>query len=105
RHGLWCIRGISPDARATTGLVEQRQDLAAITLGNRVHALGAVTGIVLEDRPTGFPASELVGGREILHAEADIGFGIVEALGGTAIAHHPRCGRLDLHKADFARAA
>ncbi|MCY1237814.1 hypothetical protein D9M72_505250 [compost metagenome] len=42
---------------------------------------------------------------EVFHAELDVRFGIVEALGRAGIAHHARRCRLDLHQADFAGTA
>src|SRR5690606_24668296 len=65
------IRADSLLVEEDAGSVDDALHLAAIALGNRVHALGAVTGVILEDGPAGRTAAELMGEREILHAELD----------------------------------
>ncbi|MNY03475.1 hypothetical protein D3C86_1360970 [compost metagenome] len=64
-----------------------------------------MAGIVTQDRAADLAPAQLVRRRQILHAPANIGLGIVERLGGAAIAHHPRRCRLDLHQPDLACAA
>src|SRR5690606_15384238 len=76
-------------------------DLGAIGRRNAVHPLGCMAGIVAQNGAAGVAAAKLSGLAEILHAEADVGLGIVEALGAARIAHHPCRGRLDLHQADL----
>ncbi|QTK77992.1 hypothetical protein AT6N2_C0018 [Agrobacterium tumefaciens] len=94
---------ISQTMKSSAG--QQRLHLTAITLGNRVHAGGAMAGIVPQDRAANLTATQLMRRGQILHAPADIGLGIVERLGRAAIAHHPRRRRLDLHEPDLAGAA
>ena len=65
-------------------------------------SLGGMAGIVFENRAAGGSAAELVRHGEIHHAVFDVGLGIVEPLGRSPVAHHPRCRRLDLHQADLA---
>jgi len=88
-----------------TSAGQKRLDLAAITLGHRVHAGGAVAGIVTQDRAANLTAAKLVCGCQILHAPANIGLGVEEGFGRAAKAHHARRCRLDLHQPDLACAA
>lgn len=57
---------------------EDRLDLLAIARRGRVHALGIVPGIVLEDRAAKRAAATPFGARQILHAVLDVDRGIVE---------------------------
>ena len=74
----------------------------AIFAADLVHLLGAVAGIIFQDRATGGPATKAMRLAEIFHAILDVGLGIIERPHFAFVADVAGRGRHDLHQADFA---
>ncbi len=73
----------------------------AVFAADRIHALRAVPGIILENSAACLAATKAIGLAEIFHAIAQIGIGIVEMLHLSTVTDTPGGARHDLHEADL----
>src|SRR5690606_12898002 len=82
-------------------LAENALHLRAVGGRDRIHALGAMTGIVFQDRTACGLSTKVIGLGQIPHPPLNVGLGMIKAIHRAAITHTARRRRHDLHQTDL----